>query len=119
MLHSFATAAIFLLGGLALGVIALALNWLLRPKPRQSPNKLTVYECGPLTQGPTWVRFKMGYFLYALVFLVFDVETVFLYPWAVKFKAMGLFAFWEMVIFICILLLGWWYAVKEGAFEWK
>ncbi|MBC7335627.1 MAG: NADH-quinone oxidoreductase subunit A, partial [Clostridia bacterium] len=59
------------------------------------------------------------YFLFALLFLVFDVETVFLYPWAVKFKALGLFAFLEMVVFIGILLLGWWYAWKEGAFEWK
>jgi len=118
MLHGFAAVAVFLLAGLAVGIAALFVAWLVRPK-RPTPAKLSTYECGLVTQGPTWVQFKLGYFLYALLFLVFDVETVFLYPWAVKFKVLGLFAFLEMVIFIGILLLGWWYAWKEGAFEWK
>ncbi|MBC7346299.1 MAG: NADH-quinone oxidoreductase subunit A [Clostridia bacterium] len=118
MLHHFAAVAVFLLAGLAVGIAALAVAWVVRPK-RPTLLKLSTYECGLPTQGPTWVQFKSGYFLFALLFLVFDVETVFLYPWAVKFKALGLFAFLEMVVFIGILLLGWWYAWKEGAFEWK
>jgi len=120
MLHDFGATAVFFLGGLLIGMAALAVAWLVRPKPRKlSSDKLSTYECGVPTEGPTWVQFKVGYFLYALLFLVFEVETVFLYPWAVKFQVLGWFAFLEMFIFVGILLLGWWYALKEGAFEWR
>jgi NADH-quinone oxidoreductase subunit A len=64
------------------------------------------------------MRYRVNYFLYALVFLAFDVETIFLFPWAVKFQQLGLFAFIEMIIFIAILLVGLWYAWKEGALKW-
>ena len=89
-----------------------------RPKPRPSEEKLLPYECGVDTKGPTWIRFRVNYFLYALVFLAFDIETIFLFPWAVKFQQLGLFAFVEMIIFIAILLIGLWYAWKEGALKW-
>ncbi|MBE3573555.1 MAG: NADH-quinone oxidoreductase subunit A [Moorella humiferrea] len=94
------------------------MNWLVRPKEKAVGDKLATYECGLETQGPTWVQFKVSYFLYALVFLLFDVETVFLYPWAVRFQMLGLFAFVEMLIFIAILVIGLWYAWKEGALKW-
>ena len=118
MLIEFGTLGIFLLGGLAFALMAILPNWLLSPK---NPNreKERTYECGLDTQGPTWIQFKISYFLYALIFVVFDVETVFLYPWAVAFKSLGLFALIEMVIFMAILGLGLWYAWKEGALEWK
>lgn len=109
---------IFLVGALFVAVGALAFNWVLRPKKPQVGEQRETYECGLKTQGPTWVQFRAGYFLYALIFLLFDVETVFLYPWAVKFQALGLFAFVEMFIFIAILVLGLWYAWKEGGLEW-
>ncbi|MGI9951065.1 NADH-quinone oxidoreductase subunit A [Moorellaceae bacterium AZ2] len=98
---------------------AIAANWFIRPKRPAAGAKEETYECGLETQGPTWVQFKISYFLYALIFLLFDVETVFLYPWAVKFKVLGWFAFIEMIIFIAILVLGLWYAWKEGALEWR
>lgn len=91
--------------------------WLQRKKPTQE--KLAAYECGVDTIGRNWVQFKTSYFLYALVFVVFDIETVFLYPWAVKFQQLGTFAFVEMLIFVTILLIGLWYAWKKGALEWK
>ena len=118
MLGDFAGIGIFLIGGIAFTAICIFLNWIVRPK---KPNdvKETTYECGLETQGPTWVQFKINYFLYALIFLVFDIETVFLYPWAVRFKALGLFAFVEMIIFIAVLVVGLWYAWKKGALEWK
>ena len=81
--------------------------------------KETVYECGVDTIGRSWVQFKASYFLYALAFVVFDVETVFLYPWAVVFRHMDIAAFAEMFIFMAILLLGLGYAWKKGALEWK
>jgi len=119
ILYQYVVVAVFLLGAIGVAVAALAANWLVRPKRPVAGAKGETYECGLETQGPTWVRFKVSYFLYALIFLLFDVETVFLYPWAVKFQVMGWFAFAEMIVFIGILVLGLWYAWKEGALEWK
>ncbi|MEN6327772.1 MAG: NADH-quinone oxidoreductase subunit A [Syntrophomonas sp.] len=117
-MSDYETIGIFLLLTISFPVIALLLARIFRPHPRQDKEKLTTYECGVDTQGKTWIRFRVNYFLYALVFLAFDVETVFLFPWAVQFKHLGLFAFGEMLIFIAILLIGLWYAWKEGALEW-
>lgn len=118
MLEEFGRVGIFLLGGFVFMGIALFTNWLVRP---QKPNevKSETYECGIETEGPTWVQFKVNYYMYALIFVIFDIETVFLYPWAVTFKFTELFAFTEMLIFIIILALGLWYALKKGALEWK
>ncbi|MGI6285113.1 NADH-quinone oxidoreductase subunit A [Neomoorella humiferrea] len=118
VLQQYGIVAVFLVGGALTAVAALAMNWLVRPKEKAVGDKLATYECGLETQGPTWVQFKVSYFLYALVFLLFDVETVFLYPWAVRFQMLGLFAFVEMLIFIAILVIGLWYAWKEGALKW-
>lgn len=118
MLIGFATLGIFLLGGLGFALMALLPNWLLSPrKPNREKEK--TYECGLDTQGPSWIQFKAGYFMYALIFAAFDVETVFLFPWAVAFKSTGLFALSEMFIFIVLLAIGLWYAWKKGALEWK
>lgn len=118
ILYQYIIVAVFLLGAIGVAVVAIVTNRLVRPKGVAAGDKQETYECGLQTQGPTWVQFKISYFLYALIFLLFDVETVFLYPWAVKFKVLGLFAFMEMLIFIAILVLGLWYAWKEGALEW-
>jgi len=119
-LGDYPALGLFFLLTVAFPIGAMAAARLFRPKPKADPlhEKYTTYECGVDTVGKTWIRFKVNYFLYALVFLVFDVETIFLYPWAVKFQALGLFAFIEMIIFIAILLVGLWYAWKEGALEW-
>ena len=118
MLKDYGTILIFMLGGFGFTIMVMATNWLVRPK-RPNRRKETTYECGLDTQGPTWIQFKISYFMYALIFVVFDVETVFLYPWAVTFNSSGIFAFGEMLVFIGILALGLWYAWKEGALEWK
>jgi NADH:ubiquinone oxidoreductase subunit 3 (subunit A) len=76
------------------------------------------YECGIPTQGKTWVQLNVGYYLFALIFLVFDVELVFLYPWAVVAKKIGLPALVEIVIFLFILFMGFLYAHKKGALKW-
>lgn len=100
-------------------VAAMVAAWLFRPKPKvKSSEKLVPYECGVDTKGPTWVRFRINYFLYALIFVAFDVEVIFLFPWAVKFNMLGPFAFIEMLIFIFILVLALAYAWKERALEW-
>lgn len=84
-----------------------------------NPQKGEAYECGIETQGATWVQFNVGYYLFALVFLIFDVEIIFLYPWAVVFKELGLVAFVEVVIFTLFLFLGLLYAFKKKALTWK
>jgi NADH:ubiquinone oxidoreductase subunit 3 (subunit A) len=76
------------------------------------------YECGVPTIGPSWVQFNVGYYLFALIFLIFDVELVFLYPWAVVVKKVGWMAFAEIVVFLFILFLGFLYAHKKGALKW-
>jgi len=118
VLQEYAVIAIFLLGAVGTAVGSIVVNWLVRPKPEPKGDKRATYECGLETIGPTWVQFKARYFLYALVFLLFDVETIFLYPWAVGFQELGLLAFVEMMIFIGILALGLWYAWKEEGLKW-
>jgi NADH-quinone oxidoreductase subunit A len=77
------------------------------------------YECGVETYGSSWFRFNVSFYLYALLFVIFDIETVFLYPWAVSFKALGMFGFMEMIVFILILLVGLAYAWKKEALKWE
>jgi len=80
--------------------------------------KLEPYECGIPTKGNTWVQLNVGYYLFALVFLIFDVELVFLYPWAVVAKQTGWLAFVEILVFFFILFMGFLYAHKKGALKW-
>ncbi|MFM2337950.1 MAG: hypothetical protein RL115_1143 [Bacteroidota bacterium] len=77
------------------------------------------YECGVPTQGNAWGQMNVGYYLFALIFLIFDVELVFLYPWAVVAKSMGWIALVEIVIFFFILFMGFLYAHKKGALKWR
>lgn len=81
--------------------------------------KRSPYECGMELIGGRWVQFNFRYYMFALLFVIFDVETVFLYPWAVHYKQLGLFALIEMMIFVLILLVGWAYAWKHKALEWE
>jgi NADH:ubiquinone oxidoreductase subunit 3 (subunit A) len=118
LIKLFGIIGIFLIGGIIFTVIGIIVNILFSPK-KSNIQKDDTYECGMETEGPTWIQFKINYFLYAIIFVAFDIETVFLYPWAVVFKSMGLFVFTEMVIFVLILAIGLVYAWKEGALEWK
>ena len=83
------------------------------------PEKLSPYECGiePL-EGDSWSTFAVRYYIYALLFVIFDVESVFIYPWAVVFRSLGMTGLAEMMIFIAVLLLGLLYAWGKGALEW-
>lgn len=76
------------------------------------------YECGIPTKGQTWIQLNVGYYLFALIFLIFDVELIFLFPWAVVAKNVGWLALIEIVIFIFILFIGFLYAHKKGALKW-
>lgn len=83
-----------------------------------NPQKLQPYECGVPTIGPSWIQFNVGYYLFALIFLIFDVELIFLYPWAVVVKEVGWPALVEILIFLFILFMGFLYAHKKGALRW-
>ena len=120
---NFATAFIFVLVGFVFAGIALGVAKLLRPS-NPSPAKMTSYECGELPRGSSWVRFNVRFYLVALFFIVFDVEVIFLFPWAVIFKplypvpGLGALVFWEMVIFLGILTVGLAYIWVKGDLDW-
>ena len=108
---------LFIIVGLIIPVGAITVAWILGPK-KANPIKMSTYECGIETVGDSWVQFKAQYYIYALVFLVFDVETVFLFPWAVKLGQLGLFAVLEGIVFILILIAGLVYTWRKGMLEW-
>ncbi len=92
---------------------------LLRVRSRRfSEARTRTYECGEEPDGGAWVRFHPRYYLVALVFVLFDVEAIFLLPWAVSLRSVGAVALWGMLIFLAILMLGWLYAVRKGALRW-
>ena len=109
---------VFILAGVFLIVLANNLSNLISPKSTNK-HKGEPYECGVETIGPTWVQFKVGYYLFAILFLIFDIEVAFLVPWAVVFKEMGTVALVEILIFLAILGLGLVYALKKRALEWE
>ena len=88
-------------------------------KATTNKQKGEAYECGIPTTGPSWIQFNVGYYLFALIFLIFDVELIFLYPWAVVVKSVGWLALIEIVIFFFILFMGFLYAHKKGALKWQ
>ena len=83
------------------------------------PTKFDTYECGEEPDGVAWVRFHPRYYVIALIFVLFDVETVFILPWALNINDLGTLAIVEMFVFVLILLLGWLYAWRKGALEWQ
>jgi NADH:ubiquinone oxidoreductase subunit 3 (subunit A) len=108
----------FVLVGAALAYILVTLPRFLAPHS-MSDAKASPYECGEVPIGEPWVHFRVAYYVFAIIFVVFDVETVFLYPWAVIFRKLGMFGFVEMAVFVGILLLGLAYAWRKGALKWS
>ena len=96
----------------------LALSHYIGPK-RHSKNKDASFECGVKTYGNARIPFSVKYFLVAILFVLFDVEVIFLYPWAVNFREMGFPGLWKMVMFMGLLLLGFFYIIRKGALEWE
>ena len=110
--------AIFIAIAIAFGMGTLILGVVVRPS-RAYPAKLSTYESGSIPFSDARIPFPMRYYVIAMLFVIFDIETVFLYPWAVVFDKIGLFGLVEMVIFIVILFVGYVYAWKKGALEWE
>ena len=107
----------FLVGAIFVGLV-LIFSGIVAPRSF-NPQKSDPYECGIPTTGVTWLQFNVGYYLFAILFLIFDVETVLVFPWAVVMKEVGIAAFVEIVIFFFILGLGLLYAWKKRALIWE
>src|SRR5208282_2291224 len=112
----FPVVVTLLVAGLIVGIMC-TINMLIGPK-RPSQIKGAAFECGNPASGTAWGRFSVGFYLTALLFLVFDVEIVFLYPWAVELRKLGMFGFVVALVFISIRAVGLVYAWQRGALDW-
>jgi NADH-quinone oxidoreductase subunit A len=120
MLEQWAPALVFLGICVTVPMTMLIPAAILRVKAkRDSPGKFDTYECGEEPDGIAWIRFHPRYYIVALVFVLFDVEAAFLFPWALNIRDLGLLAIVDMFIFLGILMIGWAYAVRKGAIKWQ
>ena len=118
MYQDFLPIIIFTILGVALIGLPLVLQYLLSPRNNKGGEKLTSYECGELPEGSAWVKFNIRFYVIALIFLIFDVEIVFLFPWAVVYQELGLLAFIEAFLFVLILIVGFLYVWTKGDLDW-
>ncbi len=109
---------LFLIIAVIFPVLPIVLAQVVAPK-KPSSIKSAAYECGIESKGDSWIQFKVQYYIFALIFVIFDIETIFIYPWAVAFNQLGLSAFVEMLIFVAILMVGLAYVWRKNALEWK
>ncbi|MRG86191.1 NADH-quinone oxidoreductase subunit A [Salinibacillus xinjiangensis] len=116
--NSYTFIVVFMFVAILLPIVALSAGKLLRPH-QPTKEKMTTYESGIEPFQDARVQFNVRYYLFALMFVIFDVETVFLYPWAVAYEQLGIFALIEMLIFIVVLFLGLVYAWKKGVLRWR
>jgi NADH-quinone oxidoreductase subunit A len=117
VLHNYLFIGLLILAAIGFALAPLIIVFLIAPRKR-SAAKYDTYECGVKTYGETWVRFRIQYYIYALMFVLFDIETVFLYPWAVSYNALGAYALVEMAVFLAILFAGLAYAWAKGVLRW-
>jgi len=118
MLAEYFPILLFILVGVAIGVLPVLLGWLVAPN-RPDPEKLSPYECGFEAFEDARMKFDVRYYLVAILFILFDLEIAFLFPWAVVINDIGLFGFVSMMIFLGILVVGFVYEWMKGALEWE
>ena len=124
MQNNYAYIALFAIVGVAFAVVTMWLSWALRPKYTGTGVKSESYECGEVPVGTGWAQFRIGYYIFALVFVIFDVEAIFIFPWArvlrdLKVSGLGLFGLVEMMVFIAVLFVGLLYAWRKGVLKWE
>src|ERR1043166_8264542 len=118
MLENYFPVLLFIVVGFAVGVVPMALGWLLAPN-RPDPEKLSPYECGFEAFEDARMKVDVRYYLIAILFILFDLEIAFLFPWAVVLREIGVFGFVSMMIFLAILVVGFVYEWMKGALEWE
>lgn len=121
-LNDYGYILVYFAAAVAFGVVTIWISRLAAPH-RPYPEKNSTYECGEIPVGQAWVRFNISYYIFALIFVIFDVESIFIYPWAVVFKGLvkagnGGFALLEMTVFIGVLVLGLLFAWRKGVLKW-
>lgn len=116
--YSYLFICALMLAALGFAAAPVILSSWVRPR-KPSAIKQAIFECGLESQGDSWVQFKAQYYIYALIFVIFDLETIFLIPWAVAFNKLGLFAFLEMIVFLGVLTVGLVWAWRKGVLDWK
>lgn len=116
-MSEYLSVLIFIIVGSGIVLFTFFLAFLVRPH-NPYPEKTINYECAELPEGDSWIQFNNRFYIFALIFVVFDVEAVFLFPWAVAFNQLGLYALIEMIIFVVILFYGIFWAWKKGSLEW-
>ncbi len=116
-LSRYSAVLLFIAAAALFGVATLVISYLVQPKFPE-PEKLSPYECGSEPFSDARMPFPMRYYIFAMLFVIFDIEIIFLYPWAVAFKDLGLIGLIEMMIFIGLFVLAYVYAWKKGALEW-
>lgn len=117
MVAEYLAVLVFIFAGIGIVLITFFLSKLIRPH-NPYPKKNSNYECAEEPVGNSWFKFNNRFYIFALIFVIFDVEAVFLFPWAVAFGKLGLYALIEMIIFILILFFGLFYAWRKGALKW-
>lgn len=117
MIENYLPILIFLVISAGLGAVLLVLGYLLGPK-RPDPEKLSPYECGFEAFEDTRMKFDVRYYLVAILFIIFDLEIAFLFPWAVSLRSIGTFGLLSMGVFLLVLVVGFVYEWKKGALEW-
>ena len=117
-MNNFVLLVVVILIAILIVAAAIGIAKLIAPRS-YNPQKGEAYECGIPTRGKSWMQFKVGYYLFAILFLLFDVETVFLFAWAVVVQDLGIYGLLSVLFFLLILVLGLAYAWKKGALEWK
>ena len=118
MLEQYFPVLLFIIVGIGIGAVLLGLGNLVSPN-RPDPEKLSPYECGFEAFEDARMKFDVRYYLIAILFILFDLEIAFLFPWAVVLPEIGIFGFWSMMIFLAILIIGFVYEWKKGALEWE
>ena len=118
MYTDFLPVVVYVVLAIALVALPLVIQYLVSPRHNKGGEKLESYECGEVPEGSAWVKFNVRFYVIALIFLIFDVEVVFLFPWAVVFKDMGIVALVELGIFLTILLVGLAYVWVKGDLDW-
>jgi NADH-quinone oxidoreductase subunit A len=122
MLENYFPILLFIVVGLAFGALPIAAGWVastLTGSNRPDPEKLSPYECGFEAFEDARMKFDVRYYLVAILFILFDLEIAFLFPWAIVLEELGPFGFWSMLVFLGILVVGFIYEWKKGALEWE
>ena len=118
MYQNYSPVLILTIFALILIALPLVIQYLISPRHNKGGDKLIPYECGEIPEGTAWVKFNIRFYIIALIFIIFDVEVVFMFPWALVYKDYGLLGFMEMFLFIAILLVGLFYVWKKGDLDW-